>query len=112
MSSILNPEEVIQPSRIEQKVQNIISSSKTQADKLIKTWEKSFSQIWDDEDPAAVLAELGTDAAEMFLLSGATVALFASILAADRADDLDRILAKVAGMPAFVVNPDGTITLS
>lgn len=109
--SILNPTAVVQPSRITQKVQNIVSSSKTQADKLIKTWEKSFSQIWDDEDPAAVLAELGTDAAEMFLLSGATVEFLGAILAASRPDDLGRILAKVEAMPSFTVNANGTVTL-
>tara|TARA_R110001632_G_scaffold189933_2_gene310495 strand:- start:99 stop:434 length:336 start_codon:yes stop_codon:yes gene_type:complete len=110
--SILNPTAVVQPTRIVQKVSNLLSSSKTQADKLIATWEKSFAQIWDDEDPAAVLAELGTNGAEVFLLSSATVQFLAAILASSRPDDLGRILAKVENMPAFDVNEDGTITLS
>jgi hypothetical protein len=108
--SILNPTPVARPTRTAEKVADLLSSSKTQADRLIKTWERGFSQIWDDEDPAAVLAELGTDAAEMFLLSGATVQFLAAILT-DRPDDLARIIAKVGAMPAFTVNEDGTVTL-
>ena len=109
--SILNPTPVARPTRTAEKVADLLSSSKTQADRLIKTWERGFSQIWDDEDPAAVLAELGTDAAEMFLLSGATVQFLAAILAASRPEDLARILAKVEAMPSFTVNANGTVTL-
>lgn len=110
--SILNPTAVVRPSRIESKVEGIEQSTKTIADKIIKTWENSFSAIWDDENPAAVLAELGTNAAEVFLLSSATVQFLSEILASSRPDDLGRILTKVENMPAFDVNEDGTITLS
>jgi hypothetical protein len=110
--SILNPTPVARPTRTAEKVADLLSSSKTQADRLIKTWERGFSQIWDDEDPAAVLAELGTDAAEMFLLSSATVQFLATILASSRPEDLARILAKVEAMPAFTVNKNGKVTLS
>lgn len=108
--SILNPAATKQPSRIDSKVEGVKQSAKTIADKIIKTWENSFSDIWDDKEPAAVLAGLGTDAAEMFLLSQKTVQFLASILA-DRPDDIARIVDKVESMPAFTVNADGTVTL-
>ena len=79
--------------------------------RLLKTLNSGLSDIWDAEDPAAVLAELGTDAEEAFLLSSETVKLFAAILPGSRDTELATLLAKVEAIPAFTINSDGTVTL-
>jgi hypothetical protein len=80
-------------------------------DKLLKSLNAGLDDIWKSEDPAAVLAALGTDAAEAFLLSSETTKFLAVVLATSRSEDLAALLAKVAEIPAFTVNPDGTVTL-
>ena len=82
------------------------------ADRLIQEWEQGWSLVWDHPNPAEVLAELGTDAAEIFDLSAANVQFLATILAGKRQDDLDRILATVAAKPETITNEDGTVTLA
>ena len=80
-------------------------------DRLLKTLNAGLGEIWDAEDPAAVLAELGTDAEEAFMLSAATVELFAAILPGSRDTELAALLAKVEAIPAFTIKSDGTVTL-
>jgi len=63
---------------------------------LIQSWNHGWDLIWSSEDPGAVLAELGTDAGEVFELNEQLVAYFATSLAGRRQEDLDVILAKIA----------------
>ena len=109
--SILNTTQAPELTRPERKSRRVKQGAKQLADQLISGWEQSFDAIWSDEDPAAVLAALGEDAAEIFALSAATVQLFAAILPSRRPDDWARIAAKAQGMPATTANPDGTVTI-
>jgi hypothetical protein len=109
--SILNTNQTPELTRPERKARRVKQGAKQLADQLISGWEQGFDSIWNDEDPASILVELGTDAAEIFALSAATVQLFGSILPNRRPDDWARIDAKAQSMPATTANPDGTVTI-
>jgi phosphoglycolate phosphatase-like HAD superfamily hydrolase len=83
------------------------------AEHLIISWNQSFDKLWNNPraTPAELLEELGTDAAEVFQLSAATVQFLATILTGRRQAELDLILAKVQSIPPFTVHQDGSITL-
>jgi hypothetical protein len=78
---------------------------------LIQSWNHAWDLIWSSSDPAAVLEELGTDAAEVFELNEMLISYFVSSLTGRRQADLDAILAKVAAKPATTTNEDGTVTI-
>jgi len=84
------------------------------ADTLIEQWETAFDQIWHNPQatPAEVLEHLGTDAAEVFELSAATVQFLAHILHSRRDDEWQRISDKVAALPELIKHDDGTITIA
>lgn len=87
------------------------SSAKNCADQLIRNWHQGWDFVWSNDDPAAVLAELGTEAGELFALNDSIITFLATELAGKRQAELDEILAKVAAKPATTVNPDGTVTI-
>jgi len=79
---------------------------------MLRDVSQGLDAIWTASDPAAVLAELGTDAQAAFELNTATVTFLATTLAGgDYQEELDEILAKVAAIPAFTVAGDGSVTL-
>jgi hypothetical protein len=57
------------------------------------------------------LAELGTDAAEVFELSAATVQFMTAILSGRLDEKLAAIQAKIAAKPATTVREDGSVTI-
>ena len=109
--SILNSE----PIQVLTPAQRAASSSRQQIQNmtnyLIRSWHIGWDTIWSAEDPAAVLAELGTDAGELFELNDAMVTFLASTLTGKRQEELDDILAKVAAKPATTIQPDGSVTI-
>ena len=109
--SLLNVTPRQEPSSESRAADSIRRSAKTMTDRLLKTLNAGLSDIWDAEDPAAVLAELGTDAEEAFLLSSETVKLFTAILPGSRDAELATLLAKIEAIPAFTIHSDGTVTL-
>ena len=91
---------------------NMIKQNAAQlANRIIKTWEQSFDAVWDNPNPSEILDELGTDAAELFVLSGATMEFLTAILQNSRPEDLARLQAKVAAMPPITINLDGTVSI-
>jgi hypothetical protein len=78
---------------------------------LIQSWNHGWDLIWSSEDPSAVLAALGTDAAEVFELNEQLVTYLTTTLTGRRQDDLDAILAKVAAKPATTTAENGTVTI-
>ena len=109
--SLLNHVSTQRPSAESRAADSIRRSAKTMTDRLLKTLNAGLSEIWDAEDPAAVLAELGTDAKEAFLLSSETVKLFEAILPGKRDDELAALKAKVEAIPAYTIKSDGSVTL-
>lgn len=84
------------------------------ASTIIRDWERGFDSIWHNPraTPAEVLAELGTDAEEAFLLSRGTVEFLETILVGRLDDELARIAGKVAAMPEITYHEDGTVTIA
>lgn len=78
---------------------------------LIQSWNHGWDLIWSADDPAAVLAELGTDAGEIFQLNEDIIAYLNTTLAGRKQDELDAINAKVAAKPVTTVAPDGSVTI-
>lgn len=79
---------------------------------MIDNVNRGLSLIWDAPDPAAVLAELGTDAAESFDLNNKTIAFLGTVVVGgDYEEDYNKILAKVAAIPPCTVHEDGTVTI-
>ena len=81
------------------------------AEQLIRQWNQGWDVIWSSKDPASVLAEIGTDAGEIFQLNDDLITFLTTALAGKRQDDLDAIMAKVAAKPATTVAQDGTVTI-
>jgi hypothetical protein len=83
------------------------------AETIIREWEHAFDALWNNPaaTPEQVLAELGTDAAEAFELSGATVQFMAAILPGRLDDEWARLQAKIATKPATTAHEDGTVTI-
>jgi hypothetical protein len=78
---------------------------------LIRSWNHGWDLIWSSDDPGAVLAELGTDAREIFELNEQLIGFFETALAGRRQEDLDAILAKVAAKPVTTTAEDGSVTI-
>jgi hypothetical protein len=83
------------------------------AETIIREWEHGFDALWNNPQatPAEVLAELGTDAAEVFELSSATCQFMAAILSGRLDEKLADIQAKIAAKPATTVHEDGSVTI-
>ena len=83
------------------------------AETIIREWEHGFDALWNHHlvTPEEILAELGTDAAEVFELSAATVQFMAAILPGRLDEEWTRIQAKVAAKPATTVQDDGSVTI-
>jgi len=95
----------------QRRARQILRSTSQTAQQLISGWERGFDALWQSEDPAAVLAELGTDAEEVFTLSGAVVQLLMTILPGRDDEALTRITSKIQAKPTTTTHDDGTVTI-
>jgi hypothetical protein len=72
---------------------------------LLQTWTQGMKTIWGNPDETeAVLESLGTDAAELFFLSSATVQYLEAVSPGSTTE-------MMALVKEFEVNSDGTVTL-
>jgi len=95
----------------ERSARQVKRATSQMAYQLIRSWHHGWDLVWSAEDPAAVLAEIGTDAAEIFELNEELIAFFGTALAGRRQEDLDEIMAKVALKPATETAEDGSVTI-
>jgi hypothetical protein len=114
--SILNPVPV-QPDEqviLMNKARYIKQAPLRLAENMLEEWETSFDALWREEGkftPAQRLEAIGTDAEELFELNSQFVTFMVSQLTGKRNDLVQRIQEKVATIPAYTVNNDGTVTL-
>lgn len=110
--SILN-EQREEPNYEKRAATRIKRQSKRLAESIIRDWEQSFDLLWNNPKatPERVLSELGTDAAEVFELSDATVQFMGQILPGKLDDAWDRVQKKLEDRPATTVHDDGTVTI-
>ena len=109
--SVLNqqPQPTLTPA--ERSARQVKRAATQMAFQLIQSWNHGWDLIWSSEDPAAVLAELGTDAGEIFELNEDLIAYFNTTLTGRKQDELDAIMAKVAAKPATTTAEDGSVTI-
>lgn len=102
-------EEVI----LQRRVQEIKSAPRKLAEQMYQQWEQSFNALWSSErfTPQQKLQALGTDAEELFELNSVFVTFMITQLSGKRNDLVQAIQEKVATIPAYTVNNDGTVTL-
>jgi hypothetical protein len=80
---------------------------------IVRQWESVFNFLWSDGIYTAEqkIAALGTDAGELFQANEALVAFMIAQLTGKRDDIVDAINSKIAALPAYTINSDGTVTL-
>ena len=80
---------------------------------LYYNWASSFDALWNNNQLSAeeIIAALGTDAAEVFYLSSAIVQFMSTVFAGRREDILAKIQKKLATLPEFTINENGTVSL-
>ena len=83
---------------------SILNSTKNGHNSLLYTWRTCITQVWDDQDPAAIIAELGTDAAEIFAISTRTYLFLES-------NEPGCTLSYLAKVQPYTVHPNGTVTI-
>lgn len=99
------------PSAAAQAASEVKTTPSSICSSMIFKWTAGWDKLWESPDPSAVLAELGTDAAEIFQLNDEIITFMASTLAGRRQAELDVLMAKVAAKPATTIHPDGTVTI-
>jgi len=110
--SIIKKKIKVTPNEDEIRATRVLNATSSMADNIINLWNSGWDSIWDAPDPATVLAELGTDAGEVFALNEDVIAFLSSSLVGRRQEDLDAITAKVLAKPATTTHPDGTVTIN
>ena len=96
------------------KVVRILASSRSTAEQLVNHWDNSVRELWSpggDITPAELLAAIGSEAGEMMVLSRALTAFLVSTLTGKRDDLVAVIERRLATIPAFTTNKDGTVTI-
>jgi hypothetical protein len=109
--SVLDNKLAIELTASERSASRVSQVVSTMAYQLISQWNQGWDALWLSEDPDAVLAEIGTDAEEIFALNDDIIDYFTITLAGRKQDELDAILAKVAAKPATTTAADGSVTI-
>ena len=110
--SVLDPtNQAPQFTEAERAARQVKRATSQMAYQLIQSWNHGWDLIWSAEDPAAVLAELGTDAGEIFQLNEDIIVYLNTTLVGRKQDDLDAINAKVAAKPVTTTAADGSVTI-
>lgn len=109
--SVLNNQQAPQLTPAERSAKQVKRATSQMAYQLTQSWNHGWDLIWASEDPAAVLAALGTDAGEIFELNEDLIAYFNTTLTGRKQDELDAIMAKVAAKPATTTAEDGSVTI-
>lgn len=112
--SLLAKQTVTPEVRLDREAAQIKTAPRRLIEMMLREWEPSFNLMWTTKDgvtPAMRLAEIGTDAVELFANNTA----FATFLIANLTDKdnelVARITAKLATIPAYTEHQNGTITL-
>jgi hypothetical protein len=123
MSELLNQNLENQGPTREQRLQRLVGEIKAApislVNEMVNRWNRAFDQLWSESftpvgEPITVeekLAALGTNAAELFELNTIFTQFIITQLTGKRDDIVAQIVAKVATIPPYTVNPDGSITL-
>ena len=109
--SVLDPTQANPLTPAERAARQVKRATSQMAYQLIQSWNHGWDLLWSSSDPAAVLAELGTDAGEIFQLNEDIIVYLNTTLVGRKQDDLDAINAKVAAKPVTTTAADGSVTI-
>ena len=109
--SVLNQTQANPLTPAERSAKQVKRATSQMAYQLIQSWNHGWDLIWSSADPAAVLAELGTEAGEIFALNEDMIVYLNTTLAGRKQDELDAINVKVAAKPATTTAADGSVTI-
>ncbi|MDB4314418.1 hypothetical protein N9955_00035 [bacterium] len=73
-------------------------------DRFKRDWERDMDVLWKSENPQLILDKLGSDAAQLFILSGKTVAFLESVEKGCTQEKLKLV-------KPFSINEDGSVTI-
>jgi hypothetical protein len=120
MSLLLNPQET-QPDvsilRFQAQINKIKASPKEIAEQMFNKWEEAFNALWIQQPYSPYTTQqkldaIGTNAAELFELNTQFVTFMITNLTGKRDDLVAKIQQKIATIPPYIVNNDGTVTLN
>jgi len=113
--SILNSQpEVTKAERVKRLTDDIVETPRDTAEQLFQQWDHAVRMLWSkqgDITPEDKLATIGTDAAELITMSRALTVFLTTICTGKRDDLVAKIDARLATIPAFTVQADGTVTI-
>jgi len=113
--SILNSQpEVTKAERVKRLTDDILETPRETAERLFQQWDHAVRILWSkqgDITPEDKLAAIGTDAAELIAMSRALTAFLTTTCTDKRNDLVEKIEARLATIPAFTVQADGTVTI-
>jgi len=105
---------------LDREVSNILRAPKAIAEQLVNSWCQSFDMLWstrENRDPALTvtiadrLEAVGVEAYDLFEESSALCIFLIGRLSVTRPDLVEKITSRVASIPAYTVNEDGSIVL-
>lgn len=112
MSSILTKKLTsVRPTPEELVANKVASLTKKAAYDLVTAWERGFRAIWSSESPEDVLRALGTDAAEVLVLSGKIYTLILETLDGVDERTRDRVITLATTRPPVTIHDNGTVTI-
>ncbi|MFM9825517.1 hypothetical protein [Flavobacterium sp.] len=113
--SILNLQpEVTKAERVKRLTDDILETPRETAEQLFQQWERAVRMLWSkqgDITPEDKLAAMGADAGELIAMSRALTAFLTTTCTGKRDDLVAKIEARLATIPAFTVQADGTVTI-
>lgn len=92
-------------------IRDLRTSPKVLVDTIYNYWARAFDLLHGDPTTRpAKLEALGTDAGEMFALNTALCEFLIASLTGKRDDIVSGVQSRLASLPEFVFNQDGTVT--
>jgi hypothetical protein len=111
--SLLHQQQSNQPDQLQRMIESVKRVPKTIADQMFRQWLNAFDALWSNNKFTLTerIEALGTDAVELIELNNQLVEFMLQQFTGKRDDLVEIIQQKIAQIPQFTPNPDGSITL-
>ena len=111
----LTPEEQLQlrlSNMAKRNAEVAVASAVASTSSLVDNLLTGLDVIWASESPSAVLAEIGTDAVELFAISRDVATFLIPQLTGKRDDSITAINTAFSRMKPYTEHADGTVTIN
>ena len=111
--SLLHQQQSNQPDQLQRMIESVKRVPKSIADQMFRQWLNAFDALWSSNQFTLTerVEALGTDAIELIELNNQLVQFMLQQFTGKRDDLVEIIEKKIAQIPQFTPNPDGSITL-